>query len=433
MNESQHRRELDNLKRSWMLSTVALTVGLSGFLIGAVPVNKVNATTLGDLERKKSTLQNERSGLNESISEAEREINRLQTEQDKINNEIRRLDMSITDTNHKIREKQHEITSVKEDIKKLNEEIAVLMKRIEKRNEVLKGRALSFQESGGLINYLDVLLGAQSFSDFIDRVTSVATIMEADQSILSQHRQDKQTLEVKQEKVEKELSTLEKMLTELEVMEKTLNGQKNEKDKLMTSLKAEEKNVSEAKFTLEEEERILAAQQRAIQQSISAEKKRIAEEEARRQQEENNNGGGAVAAPPVSNGTFTNPATGRLSSGFGSRWGTTHFGIDIANSAQTVPVVAAASGVVFSSYYSTSYGHVIFITHNINGQTYTTVYAHLDSRHAQVGDTVSKGQFIGYMGNTGNSFGKHLHFEVHIGEWNPAKSNAVDPLKYVNY
>ena len=53
-----------------------------------------------------------------------------------------------------------------------------------------------------------------------------------------------------------------------------------------------------------------------------------------------------------------------------------HHGLDIAASG-TVPVVAAAEGVITRSYYSTSYGNVVFISHNINGQTYTTVYAHL--------------------------------------------------------
>lgn len=422
-----------------MICTVALTVGLSGIVVGVAPKNHVSATSLKELENKKSNLQKERTSLNESIGEAGQEINRLQNEQDKINSEIKRLDMSITDTNNKIREKKQEVEAIEKEIDKLNQEIATLKERIEKRNEILKGRALSFQENGGVISYLDVLLGAQSFGDFIDRITGVATIMEADQSILSQQKADKKVLEETQDKVKVELASLEKMLAELEVMEKNLHNQKTEKDKLVASLKKEEKVVTEAKFSLEEEERILAAQQAAVQQFISTEKKRQAEEAKRRQQQaqarQNNGGGGGggtVSAPPISSGTFTNPAAGRLSSGFRTSQRPNHHGIDIAR-AGTVPVVAAASGVVFLSYYSSSYGNVIFIRHNIDGQVYTTVYAHLNSRNVSSGTTVSKGQFIGYMGNTGQSFGQHLHFEVHRGEWNASKSNAVNPLNYVNY
>lgn len=50
------------------------------------------------------------------------------------------------------------------------------------------------------------------------------------------------------------------------------------------------------------------------------------------------------------------------------------------------------------------------------------------SRRVQVGDVVKKGQIIGLMGNTGRSFGAHLHFELHHGKWNPAKSNSIDPI-----
>ncbi|MEM5673435.1 M23 family metallopeptidase [Bacillus cereus] len=83
------------------------------------------------------------------------------------------------------------------------------------------------------------------------------------------------------------------------------------------------------------------------------------------------------------------------------------------------------------SYYSTSYGNVVFISHNINGQTYTTVYAHLKSRSVSAGQKVKQGQQLGIMGNTGQSEGQHLHFEIHKGEWNAQKRNAMDPKIYI--
>ncbi|OUB85373.1 peptidase M23 [Bacillus thuringiensis serovar medellin] len=127
---------------------------------------------------------------------------------------------------------------------------------------------------------------------------------------------------------------------------------------------------------------------------------------------------------------FIKPAAGSYSSGFGKRDGHMHYGLDIAASGN-VPVVAAADGIATRSYYSASYGNVVFISHNINGQTYTTVYAHLNSRSVSVGQSVKQGQQIGIMGNTGQSEGQHLHFEIHKGEWNDQKSNAVDPKLYI--
>lgn len=132
------------------------------------------------------------------------------------------------------------------------------------------------------------------------------------------------------------------------------------------------------------------------------------------------------------NAIFDRPSEGIQTSEFGPRWGTFHYGIDFAK-AGSVKNKAAASGVVSRSYTSDSYGEVVFIVHEINGQTYETVYAHMKSgsRAVQVGDKVTTGQFLGWMGSTGNSTGQHLHFEVHKGRWNAEKSNAVDPVLFL--
>lgn len=135
--------------------------------------------------------------------------------------------------------------------------------------------------------------------------------------------------------------------------------------------------------------------------------------------------------PPVADGTFTRPAVGPITSGYGPRWGTIHAGVDIGKRGDIVPIIASASGVVSQSYMSSSYGEVIFIKHNIEGQEWETVYAHMveGSRRVKAGEMVEKGQIIGIMGNTGYSTGPHLHFEIHKGGgWNSSKSNAIDPI-----
>ncbi|QWI78174.1 M23 family metallopeptidase (plasmid) [Bacillus mycoides] len=121
----------------------------------------------------------------------------------------------------------------------------------------------------------------------------------------------------------------------------------------------------------------------------------------------------------------------RVTSGFrGSR--PDHHGIDLAESGYH-PIYAAASGRVSRSYLSSSYGECIMIVHTIDGVAWETVYAHMrsGSRTVNEGDYVSQGQTIGIMGNTGDSSGQHLHFELHKGSWNINKSNAVNPLDYL--
>ncbi len=130
--------------------------------------------------------------------------------------------------------------------------------------------------------------------------------------------------------------------------------------------------------------------------------------------------------------TFIYPTdTTRVTSGFrGDR--PDHHGIDLAQSGYH-PIYAAAGGQVSRSYFSTSYGECIMIVHNINGVTWETVYAHMrsGSRTVKQGDYVTQGQTIGVMGETGEAYGQHLHFEMHKGSWNMNKSNAVNPLDYL--
>jgi murein DD-endopeptidase MepM/ murein hydrolase activator NlpD len=104
--------------------------------------------------------------------------------------------------------------------------------------------------------------------------------------------------------------------------------------------------------------------------------------------------------------------------------------MDIANGVGT-PIAAAAGGYVSHAGPMGGLGNAVVITHSINGQTYTTVYGHMNSLNVTEGQQVAQGQQIGKMGSTGRSTGSHLHFEVHIGVWNGSSSNAVDPRNYI--
>lgn len=117
------------------------------------------------------------------------------------------------------------------------------------------------------------------------------------------------------------------------------------------------------------------------------------------------------------------PVNGVITDTYGSRNGS-HKGIDVANSIGT-PVHAADTGIVTKSYYSKSYGHVVFVKHDSG---YETVYAHLNQRKVNVNDTINKGEVLGLMGSTGNSTGPHLHFEIHKNEWTNNMQNSLDPF-----
>ncbi|WP_195573999.1 peptidoglycan DD-metalloendopeptidase family protein [Paenibacillus sp. 1001270B_150601_E10] len=120
-------------------------------------------------------------------------------------------------------------------------------------------------------------------------------------------------------------------------------------------------------------------------------------------------------------GSFAYPVSGAtLTSGFGERWGRMHKGIDLVSSDRTI--MAADDGVVVFAGVKNGYGNTIIINHR-NG--YKTLYGHLNSIDVNVGDIVEKGQAIAVMGNTGDSTGTHLHFEIH-------KDDVIqNPLKYL--
>lgn len=139
--------------------------------------------------------------------------------------------------------------------------------------------------------------------------------------------------------------------------------------------------------------------------------------------------------PINTKGDFTLPCKCYGTSPYGPRWGSFHQGIDLGANGQPVPIIAAADGQVTRSYSSSSYGETIFISHNINGKKYTTVYAHMvaGSRRVYEGALVKKGQVIGNMGNTGFSTGVHLHFEIHSPTWTQGgPPTSLNPARYVS-
>lgn len=383
-----------------------------------------HASANQELKQKINEVHGKRQNLNKEVQQKKSEINQLENEQAKVNAEIKRIDLAVAETAERIRQKEAEIKTTKSEIERLSAHIKELEIKIEKRDEALKTRVLSVQESGGVVSYLDVLLGAKSFGDFLDRANAVSIIVQQDKDILHAHMNDKEQLEELKVEVQAKLKQLEQKKAELKADEQTFLSQKGEKETLMKKLKEQEQQIEEEMLDQAEEAEILRKQEesyRRLYQQWLEQQRRI--EEAKKRGEK----------PPVTDGTFMKPANGPVTSNYGQRWGKLHAGIDIGKRGSSVPIVAVADGIVFRSYYSSSYGNVVFLSHNVNGKMYTTVYAHLESRSVSEGETVSKGDLLGYMGNTGHSYGAHLHFEIHEGSWNASKSNSVDPRKYVSF
>ncbi|KYC75517.1 MULTISPECIES: murein hydrolase activator EnvC family protein [Bacillus] len=458
------------MKRNYVSISLASLLISSGLII---PFSESHALAYDDLDKKQKDISNKLSENQSKLSENKKNRSQLDSDQEKLTAELEKIDNQIITTNTSITNRQNEVKQTKTKIKKLKKEIKEINNRIEIRKKLLQDRIRSLQESGGNVNYIDVLLGAKSFSDFISRAVAINTIVDADKEILKAYKKDLELVEQKEKEINNSLDNLNADLAALESLNAKLKNQQGEKSKLLKQVKKDQKEAADELGSLENEAEILKSQNEAIKAEEAYRKQkeeeanRVAEEkktEKKPQPKENKqvveekktedksqqNTTQTNTATPSSNGSvsrktvekiqkstdsntsgFIKPAPGVLTSNFGARWGTTHFGVDIAQAGSDVPIYAAASGTVYSSRYSSSYGNVIFITHNINGQTYQTVYAHMSSRKVQTGDRVEQGQRIGTMGNTGESQGQHLHFEIHKGLWNAAKTNAVDPTPYI--
>lgn len=418
------------MKRKFLILGVGAIVCLGSLL----PPSTHTAYAVGtnkQLEQKKKDLQNKRSNVQAEIKETKNEIQEINEKQAATEAEMKRLDFLVAETGNQIREKEAQIEEANEEIARLQAEIGALKEQIKKRDALLKERVRSLQENGGVINYIDVLLGAQSFGDFVSRVSAVATFLEADRDLIRKHQEDKAALDNKEAEAQAQLTALNEKKAELEALQKKSEQQSKEKADLLKIYNEQEKEKQEQLNEFEDEAGILADQIKATELAIKAWEKKQ-REEARKKQGAN---GKVGALPTITNGIFMNPTTGSLTSHFGQRWGAFHSGIDIGKNGRTgsVPIVAAADGTVIRSSYDRSYGNVVMMTHMIDGQIYTTVYAHLESYNVSNLQPVEKGKIIGYMGNTGNSTGPHLHFEIHHGPWNGSRTNAVNPLKYVSY
>ncbi|CAM5598173.1 Peptidase M23 OS=Lysinibacillus sphaericus OX=1421 GN=LS41612_19450 PE=4 SV=1 [Lysinibacillus sphaericus] len=382
------------------------------------------ANSLSDLKEEKNQVETKKNQLNSSISGKENAINANKEKQQKLLDQIQALNAEIDKTNSDIKNILAEINATNDEIKALEGTIEELLRKIEERDLLLQDRARAIQ-AGGSVSYLDVLLGSNSFVDFIDRFSAVNSLLEADRQIIRDQKQDKQTLEEQKQVLEGKRQKLEEQKAKLVGLKASLDGQKKEKNTLVDQLEKEQEKLKSEKVLLEKEYSEALEISAELQQKIISEQNRLAE--IARQQEAKRKAAAAAAAAagnsgsssgstvnaPASEGTWIKPTNGRLTSPYGWRnlgaGPEFHYGVDLANKTGT-PIWASADGVVSYAAPLSSYGNVVILTHSINGQIYTTVYAHLSAFNVSVGDVVNQGQQIAAMGSTGRSTGPALAF-----------------------
>jgi septal ring factor EnvC (AmiA/AmiB activator) len=418
------------LKRFRAILSVGLALTL--FFLSFPFEHPAKASTGSDLKQQINDLTKQKQEKSNQVNQTKQKLQANKGKQQGVQQQLTDLQNQIAETNSKITTKQHTISNTKLQIADLQKQINVIKDRIKRRDVLLKQRVKAMYETGNSADYLQLLLASHNFGDFVGRVVMLGTIASQDKKILDQQRADKVHLDSQQSSVETKLTSLQKDVADLGNLQASLADKKKQQQSLLATLQSQQKDLEKEAFSQQEIADNVAKQAASAKAAYNLWKQEEARKAEAAKQTSSQGGSqgqtsrstssnaGAILAWPVAGGYVTSP--------YGPRAGGFHPGIDIGKGMGT-PIHAAADGVVFRSYLSSSYGNCVMITHYINGQEYTTVYAHMESRSVSDGQVVHSGQVIGYMGDTGEAFGPHLHFEVYRGQWNPPPHpGTINPI-----
>ncbi len=275
------------------------------------------------------------------------------------------------------------------------------------------GKRVATMYRSGNTSFLDVLFGSSSFQEFLtnldycNRVAAKnAELVSEAKSVREEAESAKAEYENQKRNADEQVALSTELVAQVESTQSELVAQASQITSEIAEIEAEEEAAAEAAAAA-------AAEAAAAQQGIGSDP---------------DYSGGAGDSYELGNGQFCNPCPGAaLSSGFGYRDfdSSFHKGIDLAASEGT-PYYAAESGTVIYATYDGGYnggaGNWIVISH---GNGLVTKYMHSSAVYVSVGEYVTRGQNIGAVGNTGNSFGAHLHFQVELN------GSAVSPWNYL--
>jgi len=394
--------------RAWLSRPLAIALALLALgLVGAVSAGaksneeKLDAVEekIGHAEEREGVLTSEIAAMGDEISSLEGQVATLRGEE-----AVAEEELAV---------KQAELDKAEAELRRALDRLRTLRDRLKRALVNLRERLVAIYTYGST-DIASVVLTSQDYGDLIARTEYLDAIQESDEALAERvrmlrdeakalvriRRRAKLTIEAARDVIAAKERRLEITRSTLESRENALHAVRAKRKRTLDGIRGE----------IHQHEEVAEDLRAKIQQEIA---------EA--------TGGLPLPAGPLPSPSAAGliwPIEGTLTSGFGYRWGRMHEGIDIA-AAEGTPIRAAASGTVIlmqSEYESGGYGNYTCIDH---GGGLSTCYAHQSSFATSSGASVSQGDLIGYVGNTGHSYGAHLHFEVRVN------GVAVDPLGYL--
>ena len=398
-------------------------LALSAVLLTAAPL-AVQADTVEEIEAKQSALAEKKAELESQIAELESDESTKEAEQALLAEKIDTVRTQISTATDSIDTLNDSITALEESLKNAEAEIEDTMELLKKR--------LSALYSAGSVSTLEILFNAESLHDFSMRTEMVSSITRRDKMLIEQVSDYMNETAAQREELEKEKTALADEKKLLESSQNELIDLEAENTALLEEIRAEKGEANEALVRTAEEEDALANMMANLiaqmQQQENSQSQPTPTPTPVPEVEPTPTPTPVPSAPPSydSSESFQWPLPGYGHSSITQYFGNNgHKGLDIG-APEGTPIVASRSGTVMvaNNYdeWGDSWGYYVSIYHD---STYATLYAHMSSVAAYEGQWVNKGDIIGYVGNTGNSFGNHLHFEVY------QNGTRVDPSQFV--
>lgn len=399
----------------------------------AVQATTIDPNDIDALENRRQELQAESERYQqilektkENIADQEEYVNALVNKVQVLDDKIELSHRSINELSEKIQDKQADIDTAN--------------KSIENQMNTLRTRLRNIYMAGNATD-LEIIFGAKSFSDFLDKMELVEALSEYDNNLINSIQGDLENISKEKAELEKDMDSLEAQEANLQSDQAELNKILEENKELLAGLyTASDKATNELESGALESEEI----EKAIA-DYYAEKARLEAERAEQEKQNNiangSSGGNSGSSSihdelEISPSGFVWPCPGfyYLTSEWNEDRGSyNHGAIDIADSGiMGADVVAAKDGIVIDSYNGCyhnwgkdgscgcggGYGNYVMIAHD-DGKM--TVYGHLSTTMVYTGQKVYQGQVIGFVGSTGHSTGPHLHFETRLNgiKYNP--------------
>lgn len=399
------------MKKAWKITALVLACCM---LVLAIPEKiyvSANGTSESIAQKKDeiSQAKEERKKLQQGLNDIKNMVKELEKSKSSLKNYVKELDSQLMGVQAKIEELKELISEKEAEIEKTKKELEEAIAIEEKQYEEMKIRIKFMYEKGNQF-YLDMMLGAESFGDMLNKAQYVESISAYDRAKLEEFQLNRELIEVCKEELEEEEALLQEAKAAVEKEQENLEILIDSKEKEIAVFEGDiakkEASIKEYEAYIREQDETIAALEKALREMEGTSGLKY--------------DGGMFKWPAPSYTRITSPFGWRTHPVYGDK--RFHNGVDMAAPGGS-PILAAYDGTVAAAGYSSTMGNYIYINH---GSGLVTIYMHASALYVSAGQNVSKGDKIAAVGTTGTSTGNHLHFGVRLN------GSYVDPMGYFN-